>query len=157
MTISSNQIIIDASSSLTSGSVFSTSTTFKHTVKAFLTNCPKVKALSEKFEVTFKNTCFLVRKNTNTLSFSSSLGEKKEMSVDLYTWGNPNGNNLSFCGAITYALVGPATSYVSVSPSGQIIIYSITGSDVSTFPKQNNIKAYPANLVGADKIDVNSE
>jgi hypothetical protein len=85
---------------------------------AFLTNCPKVKALSDKFEVTFTNTCFLVRTNANTLSFSSSLGERKEMSVDLYTWGNPIGNNLSVCGAITYELVGSPTSYVSITPSG---------------------------------------
>jgi hypothetical protein len=126
MTLSSSQLTLDASSSLTSGTVFSTSTTFKHTIKAYLTNCPKVMALSEKFEVTFKNPCLLVRTNTNTLSYSSSLGERKEMSVDLYTWGNPNSNNLSFCGAITYELVGLATSYVSVIPSGQIIVYSIT-------------------------------
>jgi hypothetical protein len=68
------------------------------------------------------------------LSFSSSLGERKEINIDLYTWANPTVNNLSFCGAINYELDG-STSYVSVVSSGKIIVYSITGSDVSVVPK----------------------
>jgi hypothetical protein len=80
---------------------------------------------------------------------ASSLGERKQFNIDPYSWTHPSGNYLTACGSIIYLLDGSPSSYVAVTTSGTITVYSTTASDVSPVAHSNKIKAYPTNMSSA--------